>query len=409
MRHTSSPSLVSFVIPDGMLLLAALALLRPTGLPKWTGTLILTYDYLVLAGAIVLAWYVGLSRVMIATLLLAIVDGTLSRFPGMSLTDSSGDRVQRRRLPAPDEFSRAVAHRGTPVRPPPRHRMAGAIFVQACLVLWLCFSQKSRTPLPRGVAALCVSRLGATRWTALSQPALLAFIADLFLVSARFILHGNRLDRGFVWALMAVFLALHGMGLGWSPTNFLATAALILIVSVYADEYRLSHYDEVTGVSGRDAFYEALRDVTGRYALAVVDIDEMKRINERYGDAIRDKTLQLVARKLSRIRRGDTFRYDRDKFAVLFHGKSAADVLPRLEALRAAVQGMSVPVSGTLHTLMRKRAIDPAHDQPLVVTISIGVAEPSPNLTKPEQVFKRAEQALLRAKQAGRNEVRALA
>jgi PleD family two-component response regulator len=44
----------------------------------------------------------------------------------------------------------------------------------------------------------------------------------------------------------------------------------------------------------------------------------------------------------------------------------------------------------------------------LVVTISIGVAEPNQHLTKADQVMKAAGQALLRAKQAGRNEVRAL-
>jgi len=246
---------------------------------------------------------------------------------------------------------------------------------------------------------------GATRWTALSQPALLAFFAGLALVSARFVLQGSRLDRGFVWALMATFLALHGMGLGWSPTNFLATAALILIVAVYADEYRVSHYDEVTGVQGRDAFYQALRDAVAPYALAVIDIDEMKRLNERYGDAMRDKALRLVARKVARVRGGAAFRYDRDKFAVLFRGKSASVVLPRLEALRAAVQGMSVRVAG-FPALITRPVFDPAQDQPVSVTVSIGVAEPTPNSTKPEQVFTRAEQALVRAKQAGRNEVR---
>ena len=408
MRQSVSQSIVSFLLPDGVLLLAALALLRPAGLPKWTGLLVLTYDYLVLAGAIVLAWYVGLSRVMIATLLLAIADGALSRFSGVGLTTGLGrtmfDAVA---LLLPMNFlalsliedRRFVLRRDVV--------WLSVIIMQVCFVLWLCFSQRSQH-----AAALAASLHsafidpGATRWTTLSQPALLAFCAGFGLVGARFVLQGSRLDRGCVWALMATFLALHGMGFGWSPTNFLATAALILIVAVYADEYRLSHYDDVTGVQGRDAFYQALRDAVGPYALAVIDIDEMKRLNERYGDAIRDKALRLVARKVARVRGGTAFRYDRDKFAVLFRGTSTAVVLPRLEALRAAVQGMSVTVGGGFHALITRRGVDRAQDQPLAVTVSIGVAEPTPNLSKPEQVFTKAEQALLRAKQAGRNEVR---
>jgi len=408
MRHNSSQSLASFVIPDGVLLLVALALLRPTGLPKWTGMLVLTYDYLVLAGAVVLAWYVGLSRVMMATLLLALADGALSHFPGTSLTAGLGRTVfDAVALLLPINFLALslIQERQFVLR---RDIVwLSAIGIQTLAVLWLCFSQRS--PYAAAIAASLHGALidpGLTRWTSLTQPALLAFGAGFVLVSVRFVLRGNRLDRGFVWALTAVFFALHGTGLGWSSTNFLATAALILIAAVYADEYRLSHYDEVTGVSGRDAFYRALREMTGRYALAVIDIDEMKQINERYGDAVRDKALRLVARKISRLRRGEAFRYDRDKFAVFFQGKSAVDVLSRLEALRVAIQGMSVPIAGTFHALMRRPALGRFQDQPVVVTVSIGVSEPNPQANKPDQVFNRAEQALLRAKQAGRNEVR---
>ena len=411
MRHSSIQPVISFLVPDGVLLLAALALLRPAGLPKWTGLMILTYDYLLLAGAVVLAWYMGLSRVMMATLLLALADGALSRFPGMSVTIGAGRTVFNAvALLLPMNFLALslIEERRFVLR---RDMVwLSAIFMQVCVVLWLCFSRQSQH-----AAALAASLQfafidpGMTRWTPLSQTALLAFGAGFALVSARFVLQGSRLDRGFVWALMATFLALHGTGLGWSPTNFLATAALILIVAVYADEYRVSHYDDVTGVQGRDAFYRTLRDASGGYALAVIDIDEMKQLNERYGDVVRDKTLQLVARKVARVRGGTAFRYDRDKFAVLFHGKSAAGVLPRLEALRTAIQGMSIPVGGAFHVLIQRRAREQAQDQPLAVTVSIGVAEPSPNFSKSDQVFTRAEQALVRAKQAGRNEVRALA
>src|SRR5579885_845730 len=49
MRVSSLKSLSSLFVPDGLLLLAAIAFLRPTGLPKWTAPMLLTYDYLALA------------------------------------------------------------------------------------------------------------------------------------------------------------------------------------------------------------------------------------------------------------------------------------------------------------------------------------------------------------------------
>lgn len=411
MRLFSSRSLFSFIVPDGLLLLAAVAFLRPTGLPPWTAPLVLTYDYLVLAMAVLVAWYVGLSRVVFATLLLGLADGALGAFsparhtPGLSHVVFNAVGLL---LPLNFLALALIQERHLSV-----HRdimWFGLIVAQALFVVGLCFMPDSH--LTAAVAAsLDVSFVDPrwTTWTALSQSSLLAFGAALILVTARFIVHGSRLDRGFFWSLMAAFVALHGTARGWSPTHFLATAGLIVMVALYADEYRLSHYDDLTNLPDRRAFLQSMKHLTGQSTIAVVDVDGMKQINTDYGEAVGNRALQLAVAQLRRLRGGQGYRCGGDRFVIVFRGRRLTEVLPRLEALKTAMLNSTVRLPWPWITRVLRRRSKRCVAGTLVVTVSIGAAETTVNNTAPDRVLKQAEQALIQAKQAGRNEVRALA
>jgi GGDEF domain-containing protein len=407
-------SLFSMLVPDGLVLLAAVGLLRPTGLPAWTATLVLTYDYLLLGAAVFLGWYIGLSRVVFATLLLVLVDGALGPF---SAQDRAASEIGRTVFNAVGLLGplnwlalSLIQERQFVVR---RDLALGSVgLIQVLLVTWLCVSRQSE--FAAAVAGSLETTFIAplyTQWTSLSQPALLAFGVAFVLLTARFLHEKSRLDRGFVWALVAVFLALHGSRLGWSTTNYLGTAGLILLVATYADEYRVAYYDDMTRIQGRLALERTLPNLGSRYALAIVDIDDMKRVNKRYGYALGNSALQLVAKQLATVSGCEAFRHEADRFVLLFHRKSVADVLPVLEAIRVTVENSSISLPRqwlNLRSFKAPRA-GPVVPKELVVTISIGVAERNHHLTKPESVMKRAGQALLRAKRAGGNEIRALA
>src|SRR5437773_5064540 len=70
-------SLVSVVWPEGLLLLAAVAALRPGGLPAWSWPLVQAYAYIVLAAGIVLGLYIKQSRILLSVLLLGLADRAL--------------------------------------------------------------------------------------------------------------------------------------------------------------------------------------------------------------------------------------------------------------------------------------------------------------------------------------------
>lgn len=394
--------LASFVMPDGVLVLAAVGFLRPGGLPNWALPLEQAFAYLVLATGILLGLYIRHTRILLAMLLLALADRALLNLSGVEAASAGVDRIvfnavalllplnllalaliTERQILVSREMIRLVL-----------------IIAQAFLVGWICLPDNA------AVAAALESPFVEprfTNWTPIAQAPLLAFGTALALQAVRFTAYRNPVDRGFFWALVAVFLALHGTRTGWSPTNYLATAGLLLIIDAYAEIYRSTYFDELTGIPGKVALDQALFNLGHSYAIALIDIDHMRQINAAHGYAAGDQILRMVATKISAMPRdGAVFRDEGNKFVVVFPGKPAVDVLPRLEELRKTIEASSVTLRAP-RRLFRKAAA------PVQVpaTISIGVAERDERRAALDQVMKSANVALARAKSLGGNHVKA--
>ncbi|HYM38103.1 MAG TPA: diguanylate cyclase, partial [Nitrospiraceae bacterium] len=304
----------SFVLPDGLLVLAALGFLRPGGLPDVILPFEQAFAYLVLVVGILLSLYVRHSRILFSLLLLALADRALLHLATGAAASTDVGRIMfnavalllplnllamalitERRLLISREFARLIL-----------------VFLQVFFVSWLGLPENA------AVAATLASPFIDSRytaWTPLAQPALLAFGAALMLHAVRFASYRNPVDRGFFWALISVFLALHGTRMGWSPTNYLTTAGLILTIAAYAEIYQSTYYDQLTGMRGRPYWDQALANLGSRYAVALIDIDGMKRVNETYGYAVGDQILRMVATKIAPLP-GDSkaFRYEGNRF-----------------------------------------------------------------------------------------------
>jgi diguanylate cyclase (GGDEF)-like protein len=124
---------------------------------------------------------------------------------------------------------------------------------------------------------------------------------------------------------------------------------------------QLAQTDDLTGMLNRRGFFEAAeRELAragrdgGETALLVVDVDDLKRVNDRYGHSVGDDLLAGVARTLSaRTRRGDIIgRLGGDEFAVVLPGtgvEAAENLAHELEHLLASspVDGPTGPVTVT--------------------------------------------------------------
>ena len=250
------------------------------------------------------------------------------------------------------------------------------------------------------------------------QPALLVFIAALILLLVRVLQFHRATDSGMFWSLAAAWLGLQSGGTSKTGTAYFGTAALILASSIIENSYSLAYQDELTGLHSRRKFNDALLRLKAPYAIAAVDIDHFKSVNDSYGHDTGDQVLRLVASKMARVGGGgQAFRVGGEEFTILFPNRAAQEVLEYLEFLRLDIEASSFRVrSGkerrkttrdTDRRIKDKRRTAGRPSQTslmLSVTVSIGVAESQPKLSVGE-VLQHADKALYRAKQGGRNRI----
>jgi diguanylate cyclase (GGDEF)-like protein len=126
------------------------------------------------------------------------------------------------------------------------------------------------------------------------------------------------------------------------------------------------------------------------FALIMLDLDHFKAINDRHGHGIGDAVLASTAARLSaKLRTTDLLgRWGGEEFLCLLTQTDPLAALQKAETLRQALEGQVVDLPGAA----------------LEVTASIGVAVYRPGQTL-EAIIDAADQALYRAKRAGRNQV----
>ena len=152
--------------------------------------------------------------------------------------------------------------------------------------------------------------------------------------------------------------------------------------------YKVEH-DALTELYNRGAYEKLLEthQAQGDIALLWIDVDKFKGINDTYGHDIGDKILQKVARKLAEGFRNTDYacRTGGDEFAVIMTDVTPEQqqaVLRRVEAVQAGLRDV--------------------RDGLPEVTLSIGIAF-SKQRKEGELLFKMADKALYRVKEAGRN------
>ena len=167
---------------------------------------------------------------------------------------------------------------------------------------------------------------------------------------------------------------------------------------------RLASRDPLTGCLNRRAFYALFekafaesREHGGELCCVMVDIDNFKRVNDRYGHAVGDQAIQAVANCLSAgLRLTDTVgRYGGEEFCLMFPRTTLAEATDLAERLRIRVGAEA----GS-----RLRMVSG-----LTLTVSLGVSALAFGARTPLELIDQADKALYAAKEGGRNCVMALA
>ncbi len=222
------------------------------------------------------------------------------------------------------------------------------------------------------------------------------------------------LDVGMASLVVAFFIACEWFGTPRTFSAFIATSGILLLVALMQESHRLAFYDELTSLPGRRALEERLHGLGPVCAMAMIDVDHFKKFNDTHGHDIGDQVLKLVAARLALVSGGGTaYRYGGEEFAVLFPDRTLDQALRALEELRASIEGYRMKVrsddrprdsqSGSQRRVdTAGKAANP--EKILSVTVSIGAAERK-DMENASRVLRAADQALYRAKSAGRNRV----
>lgn len=150
--------------------------------------------------------------------------------------------------------------------------------------------------------------------------------------------------------------------------------------------------DGLTGVANRKAFDTVINEWTEQrqpFALAMLDIDNFKNINDSYGHLVGDDVIKFLASILnsfSRVEEDLCFRYGGEEFGLLLKDMNEQEASAVMEQFRTKMANMQCPAGKP-------------------ITVSVGVTSLQTIDETPKDIIERADKALYQSKQAGKNRV----
>ncbi|HEY5899410.1 MAG TPA: GGDEF domain-containing protein [Burkholderiales bacterium] len=381
-------------VPGGVVIAAVLLLWLARPLPASLAGLRTAGPYVPLVAALALAFGFNRGRSFVIALSLLAGYAAWQHFHSRAVYTAIVLLI-----PLNAMLSMARAERGARYRA--AYGWVGLVALEAFAVWWI------------GTAGRPLVSTVLDNWWLRSPPtpfvARLAFGAAFALAVWRAWPEFKPIPVGNAGALAAFFIAAEWAGAAGAYAMFVGASGLVLVLALLQESHQLAFRDQLTGLPGRRALDERLRSIGSRYVIAMVDVDHFKQFNDTHGHDVGDQVLRLVAGRLAQVEGGVAYRYGGEEFCVLFADGNAREAERALEAIRASIEGYKMAVRG----VDRPKAADEgvkhrgehAAEKVLSVTVSIGLATPSKKHNAAREVLAAADEALYRAKKAGRNRV----
>ena len=163
------------------------------------------------------------------------------------------------------------------------------------------------------------------------------------------------------------------------------------------EQRKKAMHDSLTGLPNRESYQQRLDQEVqrfqrygGKLSLMVCDVDLFKRINDTYGHLAGDKVLKIIAKSLQKNLRSSDFiaRFGGEEFVALMPETSASEAVIVAEKLRTKIEESPFNFK----------------KEPVQITVSFGISEIVEGESI-DEVFNRADKALYKAKESGRNQV----
>lgn len=241
-------------------------------------------------------------------------------------------------------------------------------------------------------------------WTQQSQTVLIISITVFISMLVFYFVQPSPNTSAGLGVLIMLVVQLH-LGYTDPSLNVLSSTALIMcLYAVLQESWRMAYLDELTELPARRALREKFQKIGGLYTVAMVDVDHFKKFNDTYGHDIGDAVLRMIATKLDKVTGGGTsYRYGGEEFSVVFNGKNSEAAKPHLEALRETIANTPFVINRSSSRRKSDKKVKRKKNKSVKVSVSIGVADSSSNVSNPWDVLKLSDKALYRAKGKGRN------
>jgi len=227
-------------------------------------------------------------------------------------------------------------------------------------------------------------------------------ILSIFRLKNEFHLGGIFAGSGLLcfaaWLLPAVFPRSSAIG---AETILFTLVNVYLIIGIITHWFfRIEHriaYDPLLQIYNRNFCSKIIEEqssvkTTPPLAIAMIDIDHFKKVNDTYGHQAGDKVLHHIAQIIQRevVPDGIACRYGGEEIIVFFPNKTTKQIFPVVENIRGVIEGSRIPIA-------RKR---------LSVTVSSGISHRETVSQNIMDVIHAADKALYKAKDNGRNQVK---
>lgn len=267
-------------------------------------------------------------------------------------------------------------------------------------IIWIFINMMGKSGIP-------VSASLEQAYIGLKAPSIALYVLAICVLLASYILKNQYLNLVFVAVLLTSIISLYFAHKQVLSAVFISAIFVIFVLAILDISYSLAFYDVLTGVLSRRALEQELLKLRNKYAIAMVDLDHFKHINDKFGHDVGDEVLKMVASLLRRTSgHAKVFRYGGEEFVLLFSGQGYNEIMPQLERMRKAIERRPFIVRAEDRPKQKPdnvKSVTVKERETINVTVSIGVAQKNDLLKTCNDVIRKADEALYKSKNGGRN------
>ncbi len=210
---------------------------------------------------------------------------------------------------------------------------------------------------------------------------LAAFVILLLATLYNSVISGSIADYNYFFTALSVCLAFYYSDSSSGLSVFCFCAVLISLSALAQIIYNETYKDTLTGLDSRNYYIIHSKNLPFKYCVGVISIDDYDKLGINFGRRIQNILTKLIAEQIVNLEKDENiYRYDDDKFVIVYKNLDKNESFERLEIIRRAVASAQFEFS--------------SRHKPIKLTVSAGVSEKKRSDANSFEVLTRADKAM---------------